>query len=86
MKPLNHYLRHVLIFNCFLCAVFNYIPLIHNMVIVKEFGYTSCVALGGSGFYYSGADRITLAKGANYFICGIPGHCNLGMKIAVNAS
>jgi len=56
------------------------------MVIVKEFGYTSCVALGGSGFYYSGADRITLAKGANYFICGIPGHCNLGMKIAVNAS
>jgi len=55
-------------------------------VIVNEFGYNSCVALGGSGFYYSGSDRITLAKGVNYFICGIPGHCNLGMKIAVNAS
>jgi len=44
------------------------------------------VAIGGSGFYYKGADRITLAKGANYFICGTPFHCNLGMKIAVNAS
>jgi hypothetical protein len=83
---MNHYLRHILILNCYLHAVFNYIPLIHNVVIVNEFGYNSCVALGGSGFYNSGADRITLAKGVNYFICGILGHCNLGMKIAVNAS
>lgn len=55
------------------------------MVKVNEFGYKSCVALGGSELHASGADRITLTKGANYFICGVPGHCNRGQKIAVNA-
>lgn len=68
-------------------AVFNYTPEVHNVVRVNEYGYNSCVALGGSKFYESGADRITLAKGPNYFICSIPGHCNSGMmKIALNAN
>ncbi|CAI8589715.1 unnamed protein product [Vicia faba] len=66
--------------------VFNYTPVIHNVVTVKEFGYNSCVPFGGSGFHISGADKITLVKGMNYFICGVPGHCSLGMKIAVNAN
>ncbi|CAL5184668.1 unnamed protein product [Lathyrus oleraceus] len=66
--------------------VFNYIPLIHNVVKVNEFGYNSCVALGGSDLHVSGADGITLTQGANYFICGVPGHCNRGQKIAVNAN
>ncbi|KAL5098375.1 hypothetical protein RYX36_002702 [Vicia faba] len=66
--------------------VFNYIPLIHNVVKVNEFGYNACVALGGSELHVSGSDRITLAKGANYYICAVPGHCNRGQKIAINAN
>lgn len=81
-----YYLRYRLNFNGCLCAVFNYIPLIHNVVKVNEFGYNSCVALGGSDLHVSGADGITLTQGANYFICGVPGHCNRGQKIAVNAN
>ncbi|CAL5184669.1 unnamed protein product [Lathyrus oleraceus] len=65
--------------------VFNYTPVIHSVVTVKEFGYNSCFPFGGSGFHISGADKITLVKGMNYFICGTPGHCSQGQKIAVNA-
>jgi uncharacterized cupredoxin-like copper-binding protein len=36
--------------------------------------------------YKSGNDRVTLARGTNYFICSIPGHCQSGMKIAVTAA
>jgi hypothetical protein len=36
--------------------------------------------------YGSGNDRITLSRGTNYFICGIPGHCVAGMKMAVTAA
>ncbi|WJX82894.1 hypothetical protein P8452_65600 [Trifolium repens] len=66
--------------------VFNYVPLIHNVVIVNEIGFNYCSTLGASGLYASGSDRITLAKGANYFISGFPDQCLLGMKIAVNAN
>ncbi|KAK2395976.1 hypothetical protein P8452_17321 [Trifolium repens] len=66
--------------------VFKYTPVIHNVVVVDESHYNSCSAFGGSHYYFSGSTNITLAKGANYFICGTPGHCTLGMKIAVNAN
>ncbi|XP_058727716.1 basic blue protein-like [Vicia villosa] len=66
--------------------VFKYDPRVHNVVKVNQNGYNSCVASGGSPPYKSGNDSITLAKGANYFICGVPGHCDLGQKIAVNAN
>lgn len=56
------------------------------MVKVNQNGYNSCVASGGSPPYKSGSDSITLVKGANYFICGVPGHCDLGQKIAVIAN
>jgi hypothetical protein len=56
------------------------------VVIVNEVGFNYCSTLGASGLYASGSDRITLAKGANYFISGFPDQCLLGMKIAVNAN
>jgi hypothetical protein len=80
---------YVLIYNWFfffLYAVFSYVPLIHNVVIVNEIGFNYCSTLGASGLYASGSDRITLTKGANYFISGFPDQCLLGMKIAVNAN
>ncbi|GAU26426.1 hypothetical protein TSUD_293910 [Trifolium subterraneum] len=62
--------------------VFNYAAGKHNVVVAPD---DSCVAEAKTNAYESGADKITLVKGMNYFICGYPRHCNLGMKIAVNA-
>ncbi|CAL1352671.1 unnamed protein product [Linum trigynum] len=41
---------------------------------------------GGAKVYASGNDQLTLAKGANYFICAIAGHCQANLKMTVNAS
>lgn len=57
----------------------------HNVLVVDQKTYNSCWFLPkltpGSG-----AEVFTLHSGMNYFICGYPGHCNLGMRIAVNAT
>ncbi|KAI5445663.1 hypothetical protein KIW84_013766 [Lathyrus oleraceus] len=67
--------------------VFNYVPPMHNVVKVNETNFNSCVAqpLSGSVIFKSGADKITLVKGSNFFLCGVGTHCGAGMKIAVNA-
>ncbi|XP_022938793.1 basic blue protein-like [Cucurbita moschata] len=64
---------------------FNYDRTIHNVVVVNQGGYTSCLTPAGAKVFTSGSDQIKLAKGMNYFICNFPGHCESGMKIAVNA-
>ncbi|KAH9319096.1 hypothetical protein KI387_020865, partial [Taxus chinensis] len=53
---------------------FNYQRGIHDVVKVNLGGYNSC-SKGTSSSLTSGSDRIRLSKGANYFICSIPGHC-----------
>ncbi|KAG8493839.1 hypothetical protein CXB51_011125 [Gossypium anomalum] len=58
--------------------VFNYDATIHNVVAVNRRGYTSCTAPAGK-------DKIKLAKGLNFFMCNTAGHCESGMKIAMNA-
>ncbi|XVE72781.1 hypothetical protein DITRI_Ditri11bG0066100 [Diplodiscus trichospermus] len=66
--------------------VFNYDPSLHNVAVVDVNGYNSCSASPSSEVYSSGNDAIKLSKGRNYFICSIPGHCDGGLKIAVDAS
>uniref|UniRef100_A0A0D9W1G0 Plantacyanin n=1 Tax=Leersia perrieri TaxID=77586 RepID=A0A0D9W1G0_9ORYZ len=66
--------------------VFKYDSSAHNVVAVNAAGYKGCTTPGGARVYKSGSDRVTLARGANYFICNFPGHCQAGMKIAVNAA
>ncbi|KAG2533827.1 basic blue protein-like [Panicum virgatum] len=66
--------------------VFKYDSSAHNVAAVSAAGYKGCSAPRGAKFYSSGNDRVTLARGTNYFICSIPGHCQSGMKIAVNAA
>ncbi|KAL5217558.1 hypothetical protein ABZP36_018242 [Zizania latifolia] len=66
--------------------VFKYSPAAHNVVAVNAAGYRSCSAPRGATTYKSGNDRVTLARGTNYFICTFPGHCQSGMKIAVTAA
>jgi hypothetical protein len=64
-------------------AVFKYDSTAHNVVAVNAAGYKGCSAPRSAKVYTSGNDRVTLARGTNYFICSIPGHCQSGMKIAV---
>lgn len=64
-------------------AVFNYQTGVHNVAPVSAAGYRSCKATGVASS--TGKDNFTLKKGANYFICSIPGHCSSGMKIQVTA-
>lgn len=66
-------------------TVFNYDPTYHNVMIVDEDGYNSCKAPGGSKLYHSGHDQIQVDKGVT-FICISYGHCEAGVKIAVNAA
>ncbi|KAL6638275.1 hypothetical protein ACP70R_025847 [Stipagrostis hirtigluma subsp. patula] len=66
--------------------VFKYDSTAHNVVAVNAAGYKGCTTPRGAKVYKSGNDRVTLARGTNYFICSIPGHCQSGMKIAVTAA
>ncbi|MCL7050147.1 hypothetical protein MKW94_027993 [Papaver nudicaule] len=65
--------------------VFNYNSQFHNVVKVTAAGYKSCKTTKGAQVFKSGRDQIKLAKGQNFFICNVVGHCEGGMKIAVNA-
>ncbi|XP_027338719.1 basic blue protein-like [Abrus precatorius] len=65
--------------------IFNYDSTTHNVVAVDRSGYTDCRAPGNARVFSSGKDQIKLARGQNYFICNFPGHCESGMKIALNA-
>lgn len=65
---------------------FHYTAGAHDVVAVGSKDYKSCRVTGNSKRYTSGADKIALKKGMNYFICSFPGHCASGMKIAIHAS
>ncbi|RWR92464.1 blue copper-like protein [Cinnamomum micranthum f. kanehirae] len=63
--------------------VFNYGGL-HTVDEVKESDYKSCTTGNSISTDSSGATTIPLkTPGKHYFICATPGHCSLGMKIAV---
>ncbi|KAJ0049026.1 hypothetical protein Pint_15691 [Pistacia integerrima] len=49
-------------------------------------GYRNCKTSRGAKAFKTGKDRIKLARGPNYFICSIQGHCQSGMKIAITAN
>ncbi|KAL2477521.1 Basic blue protein [Forsythia ovata] len=66
--------------------VFNYSPGTHDVVVVDESGYNSCISPSGAKVYQTGKDHIKLVKGQNYFICDFEGHCDFGMKIAITAT
>lgn len=82
------YLLHLSYFSFLLSfvvfAVFKYNKDQHNVVVVDENGYKTCTASGKE--FSSGNDEIKLARGQYYFICGVPGHCDRGQKIAVTAN
>jgi len=65
--------------------VFRYNPSVHDVMVVGYKGFKSCRVTGRPKQFRSGKDKIALKKGWNYFICGVPGHCAQGMKLAVKA-
>ncbi|KAJ1380323.1 Phytocyanin domain [Sesbania bispinosa] len=65
--------------------IFNYDSTAHNVVAVDRSAYSSCNTPAGAKVFSSGKDQIRLARGQNYFICNYPGHCQSGMKVAINA-
>ncbi|KAG9450725.1 hypothetical protein H6P81_010690 [Aristolochia fimbriata] len=64
--------------------VFNYGGGFHSVQEVSSTDYASCTTGNALTSDSSGSTSITLkTAGAHYFICGAPGHCNQGMKLAV---
>lgn len=72
----------------FFFSVFNYVPVQHNVYQVTEETYRSCNwSSGVLKVYGSGRDGVTLAEATSYwFICGVEGHCQGGMKMGVSVA
>uniref|UniRef100_A0A1D1YFS1 Blue copper protein n=1 Tax=Anthurium amnicola TaxID=1678845 RepID=A0A1D1YFS1_9ARAE len=66
---------------------FNYSTTLHNVLEVTSGGYGSCSTANPIYTDRSGSTTITLnTPGTRYFICGVPGHCDRGMKLAVTVA
>ncbi|PAN33524.1 hypothetical protein GQ55_6G027500 [Panicum hallii var. hallii] len=65
--------------------VFKYSPAAHNVVEVSKADHDSCTASRPLATFATGDDTVPLPAGGvtRYFICGVPGHCAGGMKLAV---
>ncbi|WMV07909.1 hypothetical protein MTR67_001294 [Solanum verrucosum] len=65
--------------------VFNYNNKCHNVMQVTKQEYESCTITNPIATFNTGKDSITLrAYGDYYYVCGIPGHCQIGQKFHIN--
>lgn len=66
-------------------AVFKYNKAMHDVRQVSHEDFQSCKAKAPIEEYTTGMDSITLKMaGHHYFLCGIPGHCQVGQKVEIN--
>ncbi|CAO2189876.1 unnamed protein product [Urochloa humidicola] len=65
--------------------VFEYSRAAHNVLEVSKADHDSCSSSSPLATFTTGDDTIPLPAGGvtRYFICGVPGHCDAGMKLAV---
>ncbi|CAO2167958.1 unnamed protein product [Urochloa humidicola] len=64
---------------------FTYSAELHDVVEVTEAGYDACSSANNISAYRTGNDVVTLAAaGTRYFLCGLTGHCDSGMKIRIH--
>jgi hypothetical protein len=57
------------------------------VVEVGKAGYDACSSANNVSAFRSGNDVISLtALGTRYFICGLTGHCDSGMKIRIDVA
>ncbi|MCO5562391.1 hypothetical protein L7F22_016018 [Adiantum nelumboides] len=67
--------------------LFKYPVTFHNVVQVSQAEYLQCKIRKPLAVYRNGMARVKLAKkGTYFFICGVPGHCQAGMKMALTVS
>ncbi|KAK8961550.1 hypothetical protein KSP40_PGU013410 [Platanthera guangdongensis] len=65
--------------------VFKYNKQFHNVLEVTKADYAACKNGSPLAEYTTGDDSITLkTAGHHYFICGVPGHCQLGQKVDIS--
>nr|XP_009610328.1 mavicyanin-like [Nicotiana tomentosiformis] len=63
--------------------IFNYNKY-HNVMQVSSQEYESCTVTSPIATLNTGKDSFTLsAPGDYYYICGIPGHCQIGQKVYI---
>ncbi|KAF7100650.1 hypothetical protein CFC21_102137 [Triticum aestivum] len=68
--------------------VFKYDKELHDVTVLGGKGYQRCEVPRHSSKSWvmrTGNDQVTLRRGNNYFICGLPGHCDKNMKLAIKA-
>ncbi|TVU43438.1 hypothetical protein EJB05_09911 [Eragrostis curvula] len=64
---------------------FTYSPELHDLVEVSKAGYDACSNANNISAFRTGNDVVTLtAPGTRYFLCGLTGHCDSGMKIRID--
>ncbi|CAO2205689.1 unnamed protein product [Urochloa humidicola] len=65
--------------------VFKYPRAAHNVLEVSMADHDSCSGSSPINTFTTGNDAVPLPAGGvtRYFICGVPGHCDAGMKLAV---
>ncbi|KAF0924526.1 hypothetical protein E2562_010171 [Oryza meyeriana var. granulata] len=64
--------------------VFKYSPAAHDAVEVTRDGYLSCSPSSPIAVLRTDQGTVELDRlGRRYFICGVPGHCDAGMKLQV---
>ncbi|KAL0911457.1 hypothetical protein M5K25_019600 [Dendrobium thyrsiflorum] len=63
---------------------FKYNKQFHNVEEVTKADYNSCKNGSPLATYSTGNDSITIkTAGHHYFICGVPGHCQIGQKVDI---
>jgi plastocyanin len=66
-------------------VLFRYSRAAHNVVEVSKADYDSCSASSPIASFQTGNDIVPLTgAGSRYFICGVPGHCDGGMKVRID--
>ena len=61
--------------------------MLHTVAEVSSADYSACSASNSIQSYSDQNTKIALtAPGTRYFICGTPGHCGNGMKLAVTVA
>ncbi|CAL5087901.1 unnamed protein product [Urochloa decumbens] len=67
--------------------VFNYPSAEHTVTEVGKNDYFACSGGSALSSDRSGSTNVTLTgPGTRYFICNIPGHCTIGMRLAVTVA
>ncbi|KAL6497791.1 hypothetical protein OROHE_026941 [Orobanche hederae] len=65
--------------------IFEYNPQFHNVMQVTHPEYRTCNVSSPVSTLTTGNDTITIRTyGHHFYVCGAPGHCQLGQKVDIN--